>query len=206
MGCPVIRDKNKMEDDDTSVKKHKVLLIGLDGSGKTTIVNQLKSKSFVHTVPTIGVNIESISYKNLDFLVFDVGGKITSLWSHYYENTDALIFVVDSLDSERFPQVKEEFVKLNQELKFTKTVILVLFNKFDLSEVPDISDLVDYTAVNEIFDSNIIVQKCSAKTGNGVFEGFDKLISYLNVEDRGKMTFHNGSTQTEGIMTNINKK
>lgn len=72
----------------------------------------------METVPTIGLNIETISYKNLEFLVFDVGGKVRSLWSHYYDNLDAVIFVVDSTDKERLWQIKDEFRKLSSELSF----------------------------------------------------------------------------------------
>ena len=55
----------------------------------------------MNTTPTIGLNVESVQYKQLEFLVFDVGGKVRSLWSHYYENLDAVIFVIDSVDKER---------------------------------------------------------------------------------------------------------
>ncbi len=71
------------------------------------------------TVPTIGLNVESVKYNNLEFLVFDVGGKVRSLWAHYYENLDAIIFIVDSTDRERIWQVKEELVKLNGDLMFS---------------------------------------------------------------------------------------
>ena len=54
------------------------------------------------------MNVETIKYKNLEFLVFDVGGKVRSLWAHYYENLDAIIFVIDSTDRERVWQVKDE--------------------------------------------------------------------------------------------------
>lgn len=53
------------------------------------------------TVPTIGLNIETIQYKNLEFLIYDIGGKARSLWVHYYDNLDAIIFVVDSTDKDR---------------------------------------------------------------------------------------------------------
>lgn len=62
---------------------------------------------------------------------FLIGGKARSLWSHYYENLNACIFVVDSTDKEKLYQVREEFVKLNEDLKFQNVTLLVFFNKLD---------------------------------------------------------------------------
>lgn len=93
-------------------------MIGLDGAGKTTILKQIQLKKYMDTVPTIGLNVETVKYKNLEFLVFDVGGKVRSLWTHYYENLDAIIFVIDSTDRERVWQIKDELIKLNNDLKF----------------------------------------------------------------------------------------
>lgn len=123
MGCLFGRGKALKEGidsigDNGKGGKRKIVMIGLDGAGKTSVLNQLKVSRFMDTVPTIGLNIETISYKNVEFLVFDVGGKVRSLWSHYYDNLDAVIFVVDSTDKERLWQIKDEFNKLNQELTF----------------------------------------------------------------------------------------
>jgi hypothetical protein len=59
------------------------------------------------TTPTLGVNVETVSFKNIEFMVMDMGGqdKIRALWSHYYEGGDAIIFVVDSADDERLAEV-----------------------------------------------------------------------------------------------------
>jgi GTPase SAR1 family protein len=76
----------------------RILMVGLDAAGKTTILYQLKMGETVKTIPTIGFNVETLDYKGLNFTVWDVGGqdKIRVLWKHYYQNTDGLIFVVDS--------------------------------------------------------------------------------------------------------------
>lgn len=123
MGCLFGRGKKLKEgldqiSDNSKGIKRKIVMIGLDGAGKTSVLNQLKINRFMDTVPTIGLNIETISYKNLEFLVFDVGGKVRSLWSHYYDNLDAIIFVIDSTDKERLWQIKDEFRKLSSELSF----------------------------------------------------------------------------------------
>jgi len=62
------------------------------------------------TTPTLGVNVETVSFKNIEFMVMDMGGqdKIRALWSHYYEGGDAIIFVVDSADDERIGEVRRK--------------------------------------------------------------------------------------------------
>jgi GTPase SAR1 family protein len=66
----------------------------------------------------LGLNVETITYKSNQFLLFDVGGKVRSLWTHYYDSLDALIFVVDGTDKERLYIVKEELAKINKDVEF----------------------------------------------------------------------------------------
>ncbi|KAA8529590.1 hypothetical protein F0562_034310 [Nyssa sinensis] len=79
-------------------KEMRILMVGLDAAGKTTILYKLKLGEIVTTIPTIGFNVETVEYKNISFTVWDVGGqdKIRPLWRHYFQNTQGLIFVVDS--------------------------------------------------------------------------------------------------------------
>ena len=67
----------------------RVVTLGLDSSGKTSILFKLKQNEFVQTIPTIGFNVETLEYKNIKFTVWDVGGqpKLRPLWKHYYLNT-----------------------------------------------------------------------------------------------------------------------
>merc|ERR1712117_573129 len=85
-----------------SEDEKRILMLGLDAAGKTTIVYKLQLGEVVHTIPTIGFNVEKVTYKNVGMTIWDVGGqtKIRPLWRHYYMNTHALIWVVDSTDKE----------------------------------------------------------------------------------------------------------
>uniref|UniRef100_A0A8B9JLV2 ADP-ribosylation factor 5 n=1 Tax=Astyanax mexicanus TaxID=7994 RepID=A0A8B9JLV2_ASTMX len=95
-------------------KQMRILMVGLDAAGKTTILYKLKLGEIVTTIPTIGFNVETVEYKNISFTVWDVGGqdKIRPLWRHYFQNTQGLIFVVDSNDRERAQEAAEELQKM----------------------------------------------------------------------------------------------
>lgn len=179
MGCPLLHP-SPQEDPSLSITKKKILLIGLDGSGKTSILQRLKANAFIQTQPTIGLNIETITFIKEEFLFFDVGGKVRSLWTHYYENLNALIFVIDSTDKGRLWQVREELIKLNEDLKYQNVCLLVFFNKQDSNEILDFADLIEFTGVKEVLEMDIIVQKCSALTGEGIIEGMEKLTGFID--------------------------
>merc|ERR1711968_407039 len=95
----------------------RILMVGLDAAGKTTILYKLKLGEIVTTIPTIGFNVETVEYKNISFTVRDVGGqdKIRPLWRHYFQNTQGLIFVVDSNDRERIDEAADELDKMMKE-------------------------------------------------------------------------------------------
>ena len=88
----------------------RIIMMGLDASGKTTILYQLKLGEMTNTAPTLGFNVETVAYKNIEFMVWDMGGQdaIRPLWRHYYENCQALIFVVDSADRDRVGEARDE--------------------------------------------------------------------------------------------------
>lgn len=67
----------------------RILMLGLDNAGKTTILFKLKMGEYVTTIPTVGFNVETVTYKNVKFNVWDVGGqdKLRPLWRHYYTGT-----------------------------------------------------------------------------------------------------------------------
>merc|ERR1712170_186510 len=103
----------------------RILMVGLDAAGKTTILYKLKLGEVVTTIPTIGFNVETVEYKNINFSVWDVGGqdKIRKLWRHYYQNTQGLIFVVDSNDRERIEDAREELSKILNEDEMCDAVL-----------------------------------------------------------------------------------
>ncbi|KAH0629157.1 hypothetical protein JD844_011012 [Phrynosoma platyrhinos] len=83
-------------------KEMRILMVGLDAAGKTTILYKLKLGEIVTTIPTIGFNVETVEYKNISFTVWDVGGqdKIRPLWRHYFQNTQGMIIDFSTLVEE----------------------------------------------------------------------------------------------------------
>uniref|UniRef100_A0A2K6SL65 ADP ribosylation factor like GTPase 1 n=1 Tax=Saimiri boliviensis boliviensis TaxID=39432 RepID=A0A2K6SL65_SAIBB len=98
-----------------------ILILGLDGAGKTTILYRLQVEEVVTTIPTIGFNVETVTCKNLKFKVWDLGGQtsIRPYWRCYYSNTDAVIYV-DSCDRDRIGISKSELVAMLEEEELRK--------------------------------------------------------------------------------------
>merc|ERR1712025_1551184 len=115
-------------------KEMRILMVGLDAAGKTTILYKLKLGEVVTTIPTIGFNVETVEYKNISFNVWDIGGqdKIRKLWRYYYANTQGLIFVVDSSDHDRIEDAREELHQMLGEDEMRDAAVLVFANKQDL--------------------------------------------------------------------------
>lgn len=162
-------------------KDVRILMVGLDAAGKTTILYQLKMSETVKTIPTIGFNVETLDYKGLNFTVWDVGGqdKIRILWKHYYQNSDGIIFVIDSNDKERVSEASEELMKMLAEDELKDCVLLVMANKQDLPEALSPENITEKLGLSTTKNRKWLVQGTSATTGQGLKEGLDWLAQCL---------------------------
>lgn len=158
-------------------EERRILMVGLDAAGKTTILYKLKLGEVVTTIPTIGFNVETVEYKNISFTVWDVGGqdKIRTLWRHYYQNTQGLIFVIDSNDSARFEDARQELQKMLTEDELSEAVLLVFANKQDLPKAKDSSEISEKLGLTSMRGREWFIQPCCATTGEGLYEGLDWL-------------------------------
>ncbi|XP_062861330.1 ADP-ribosylation factor 5-like [Trichomycterus rosablanca] len=163
-------------------KQMRILMVGLDAAGKTTILYKLKLGEIVTTIPTIGFNVETVEYKNICFTVWDVGGqdKIRPLWRHYFQNTQGLIFVVDSNDRERIAESADELSKMLQEDELREAVLLVFSNKQDLPNAMPVSELTDKLGLQSLRSRTWYVQATCATQGTGLYEGLDWLSNELS--------------------------
>ncbi|EDW99353.1 ADP-ribosylation factor 2 [Drosophila yakuba] len=162
-------------------KQMRILMVGLDAAGKTTILYKLKLGEIVTTIPTIGFNVETVEYKNICFTVWDVGGqdKIRPLWRHYFQNTQGLIFVVDSNDRDRITEAERELQNMLQEDELRDAVLLIFANKQDLPNAMTAAELTDKLRLNQLRNRHWFIQPTCATQGRGLYEGLDWLSAEL---------------------------
>ncbi|XP_071803037.1 ADP-ribosylation factor 1-like [Asterias amurensis] len=165
-------------------KEMRILMVGLDAAGKTTILYKLKLGEIVTTIPTIGFNVETVEYKNISFTVWDVGGqdKIRPLWRHYFQNTQGLIFVVDSNDKERIGEAREELYRMLNEEELKDAVLLVFANKQDLPNAMNAAEITDKLNLHNLRNRNWYIQATCATSGDGLYEGLDWLSAQLKAQ------------------------
>uniref|UniRef100_A0A8C1ZC32 ADP-ribosylation factor-like protein 6 n=1 Tax=Cyprinus carpio TaxID=7962 RepID=A0A8C1ZC32_CYPCA len=179
-------------------KEVNVLCLGLDNSGKTTIINQLKPSNFVcvysldfcfclcslqaqaqDVVPTIGFSIEKFKTSSLSFTVFDMSGqgRYRNLWEHYYKEGQAIIFVIDSGDKLRMVVAKEELDTLlnHPDIKHRRIPILFFANKMDLRDALSAVKVSQLLCLENIKDKPWHICASDAVKGEGLQEGVDWL-------------------------------
>uniref|UniRef100_A0A7C8ZGT7 ADP-ribosylation factor n=1 Tax=Opuntia streptacantha TaxID=393608 RepID=A0A7C8ZGT7_OPUST len=158
-------------------KEMRILMVGLDAAGKTTILYKLKLGEVVTTIPTIGFNVETVEYKNVSFTVWDVGGqdKIRPLWRHYFQNTQGLIFVVDSNDRDRVTEARDELHRMLNEDELRDATLLVFANKQDLPNAMSVAEITDKLGLHSLRQRRWYIQACCATSGEGLYEGLDWL-------------------------------
>ncbi|URD88091.1 ARF [Musa troglodytarum] len=162
-------------------KEMRILMVGLDAAGKTTILYKLKLGEIVTTIPTIGFNVETVEYKNISFTVWDVGGqdKIRPLWRHYFQNTQGLIFVVDSNDRDRVVEARDELHRMLNEDELRDAVLLVFANKQDLPNAMNAAEITDKLGLHSLRQRHWYIQSTCATSGEGLYEGLDWLSSNI---------------------------
>ncbi|XP_034139232.1 ADP-ribosylation factor-like protein 4A isoform X1 [Drosophila guanche] len=134
-----------------------VVMLGLDSAGKTTALYRLKFDQYLNTVPTIGFNCEKVQgtigrAKGIHFLVWDVGGqeKLRPLWRSYTRCTDGILFVIDSVDTERMEEAKMELMRTAKCPDNQGVPVLILANKQDLPNACCAKELEKLLGLNEL--------------------------------------------------------
>ena len=160
-------------------REMRILMVGLDAAGKTTILYKLKLGENIRTIPTIGFNVETVEYKKVNFTVWDVGGqdKIRPLWRHYFQNTQGLVYVIDSNDRDRIQEANEELQKMLREVELKDASLLILANKQDLPNAMGVSEITDKLQLHSLASRKWYVQATCATTGDGLYEGLSWLSS-----------------------------
>ncbi|KAA0197773.1 ADP ribosylation factor 2 [Fasciolopsis buskii] len=161
-------------------KEHEVriLILGLDNAGKTTIVKKFKGEDINGISPTLGFSIQTLEHMGYKLNIWDVGGQksLRSYWRNYFETTDALIWVVDSADRIRLEDCRDELAKLLQEERLAGATLLIFANKQDLASSLRPVEIREALALDEIKGHHWCILGCSAVTGENLLEGVDWML------------------------------
>ncbi|KAI9833992.1 MAG: hypothetical protein M1826_005897 [Phylliscum demangeonii] len=156
-------------------KEMRILMLGLDNAGKTTIVKRIMNEEVNSVSPTLGFIIKTIEHEGW---VGDVGGQKTlrSYWRNYFEKTDALIWVVDATDRLRLDDCRAELAALLQEERLSGASLLVFANKTDINGCMTESDLREGLKLDAITTHRWTIMCCSGITGFQLRHGLDWVV------------------------------
>ncbi|MHA2297154.1 MAG: ADP-ribosylation factor family protein [Candidatus Hodarchaeales archaeon] len=168
--------------------------LGLAAAGKTTLIKRMIKGRFIDDLPpTIGINIDQLKYKNSasQFVSWDVGGQAyyRDDWKPYLKKSSGCVFVIDSNDREKVPEVKEEFwMRLVPEIASLNIPLVVLANKQDLTSPMSTGEIARAIELHKLEISYGIIPT-SAKTGLGIekaLEWLQQIIIEMRTKERGE--------------------
>ncbi|XP_044521978.1 ADP-ribosylation factor-like protein 11 [Gracilinanus agilis] len=151
----------------------RVVIMGLDSAGKTTLLYRLKSNQQVETYPTVGFNVESLEASKYGALtLWDIGGQdqLRSSWKDYLEDTDSLLYVLDSTDEDRLPEATVELENVLNNAHMVGVPFLVLANKQEVPGALSLLEIRDRMQLERFNDRCWELRGCSALTGEGLKE------------------------------------
>ncbi|KAL1928745.1 hypothetical protein VTP01DRAFT_2531 [Rhizomucor pusillus] len=163
----------------TKEREMRILMLGLDNAGKTTILKRINGEPIDTISPTLGFNIKTFEHDGYKLNIWDVGGQksIRSYWRNYFEQTDALVWVVDSADRLRLSDCREELKQLLQEERLAGATLLVFANKQDLSGALSEQELRVALGLDDIHNHHWAIFSCSAVTGENLLKGMDWVVN-----------------------------
>ena len=168
---------------------HKVFIFGLDNAGKTTLTQFIKDDTQVQkTTPTLSFGIDNLIIKDIDFVFWDAPGQqnLRSRWGRGLLDAKILVFILDTSDSERFEEAKEELNKILDNIDARGIALIFCFHKMDLQESKD-----NYTKARDIFrlqkvgEREVYRYQTTVHEEGGVKEVKDKLVEIIEKERWG---------------------
>lgn len=156
----------------------RILMLGLDNAGKTTILKRFNGEPIDTISPTLGFNIKTLEHRGYKLNIWDVGGQksLRSYWKNYFECTDGVAWVVDSADTRRLQDCARELRVLLREERLAGATLLVLANKRDLPGALSKQEIREALDLDSISTHHWRVVDVSAVTGDNLLEAVDWMI------------------------------
>lgn len=167
---------DKLEDLWNSFQRESsILVLGLDNAGKTAILYTLQlGEAIMHTIPTVGFNVEEVTIGKVNIKIFDIGGQdsIRQLWPHYFESTSGVAFVIDANDIDRLNQARNELHALFSSKDLVGKPFLILLNKQDLPQAKGRDEMIDLLQLKQVTSSKWHIIECIATKNDQLKTGF----------------------------------
>lgn len=165
-------------------REARVVMVGLDAAGKTTILHAIAYGETIETVPTIGFTLQSVRRGKLDLNVWDIGGQseFRSMWKHYYKGSDALIYVVDAADhtASRKQEARDALEAALETDDLKGVPVLVLANKQDISGAMPGTEVRAMLGLELVKGREVEVVETVGINGKGLEEGIKWLCSAMD--------------------------
>lgn len=163
-------------------REMRLLILGLDNAGKTTIVKKFNGEDINSISPTLGFQIKTLYFENYKLSIWDVGGQVSirTYWRNFFEQTDGLIWVIDSSDKSRLEICKNELHELLKQEKLIGSTLLIFYNKSDIEGSMSLEDITEFLELKRIKSRHWAILPSSGFSGKGLLQGMKWLVDEIS--------------------------
>jgi ADP-ribosylation factor related protein 1 len=177
---------------------YQMLILGLDKAGKTNVLEHLKTLYTTlvgldpgKILPTVGLNVGRLDAKGQSIVLWDLGGQpgLQSIWDKYYDESHAVIYVVDAANPARFEESRAAFERMRSSPQLAGAPLLVMANKQDLEGAVGLADISEFFGISKTAPPNappIRVVPVCAYTGQGLKESIEWLVHAVRISPRAQ--------------------